>query len=377
MSLIHLFTLGFRENYLIPGLIIGIIMASYAFIRLSYLFSYYGISKRNSLILRSISSIFIIICSANVQSTVTLLIAYLFGCSLLVDIIGIAYKLISKKGLKIHKNGILAIILFIIVIAYSAYGLSTVSETDYNITTDKTNESYTILYISDIHYDTIQDPNILVNKISEMNAVHPDFIVLGGDVTDEGTSRESMIKVFEELGTLNSTYGTYFIYGNHDRQPKVGDYREGTKPYSNDELVSVIKENNITILEDDSVVINNDIVLVGRKDAGHGNDIKRAAISDLVNNLSVSKNSGKFVLVLDHQPLDEGNVSKVADLMISGHTHGGQIFPYGLVTNLSGKPNYGLYSYGTMKEIVSSGFCGWGIPLRNECPCEYVVVKVN
>lgn len=203
-----------------------------------------------------------------------------------------------------------------------------------------------------------------------MNAVHPDFIVLGGDVTDEGTSRESMIKVFEELGTLNSTYGTYFIYGNHDRQPKVGDYRDGTKPYSNDELVSVIKKNNIKILEDDSVVINNDIVLVGRKDAGHGNDIKRASIFDLVND-------NKFVLVLDHQTLDECNVSKVADLMISGHTHGGQIFPYGLVTDLSGKPNYGLYSYGTMKEIVSSGFCGWGIPLRNECPCEYVVVKVN
>ena len=81
MSLIHLFTLGFRENYLIPGLIIGIIMASYAFIRLSYLFSYYGISKRNSLILRSICSIFIIVCSANVQSTVTLLIAYLFRYS--------------------------------------------------------------------------------------------------------------------------------------------------------------------------------------------------------------------------------------------------------------------------------------------------------
>lgn len=376
MSLIHIFTLGFRENYLIPGLIIGIVMASYAFIRLSYLFSYYGISERNNLILRTLCSIFIVICSANVQSTATILIAYLFGCSLLVDIIGIIYKLISKKWFKLHKNGLLAIILFIIIIAYSAYGLTTISETTYNVTTDKTNESYTILYISDIHYDTIQNPKILSDKISQMEKIHPDFIVLGGDITDEGTSRESMKKVFKELGTLNSTYGTYFIYGNHDRQPKVGDYRNGTKPYSNVELSSVIKGNNIKILEDSSIVINDDIVVIGRQDAGHGNNIKRAAICDLVNNLS-SKNKNKFVLVLDHQPLDENNVSKIADLMISGHTHGGQIFPYGLVTDLSGKPNYGLYSFGAMKEIVSSGFCGWGIPLRNECPCEYVVINVN
>ncbi|MDO5850360.1 MAG: metallophosphoesterase [Methanobacteriaceae archaeon] len=374
MNLIHFFTLGFRPNYLIEGLIIGIVIAIYAFFRLSSLFSYYNMSKKNSLILRVLISIFIIICSCNVQSTATILIAYLFGVSIVVDIFGTVYKLISGKWLKIHKNGLLVAVLFILIVAFSVYGLNDIQQTDYNITTDKTNESYTILYISDLHYDTIQNPNLLKENIAKMNDIHPDIIVLGGDIADERTSKESMKEAFKELGKLNSSYGTYFVYGNHDEQPNERDYIDGTKPYTNNELISAIEDNGIVILEDSKVKINNDLILIGRDDAGHGNTNQREDVKDLLKTSDLSK----FIIVLDHQPLDEVNNSKLGcDLQIAGHTHGGQIFPYGLVTDIQGKANYGVYSFGEMKEIVSSGFCGWGIPLRNENPCEYVVIHIN
>ena len=88
--------------------------------------------------------------------------------------------------------------------------------------------------------------------------------------------------------------------------------------------------------------------------------------------------SESFIILLDHQPLDEKNNSENgADLQISGHTHGGQIFPYGLVKELQGEYTYGKYQIGNMIEIVSSGLCGWGIPLRNEAPCEYVIININ
>ncbi len=374
MSFIHFFTLGFRPNYLIEGLLIGIVIAIYAFFRLSRLFSYYKISEKTSLILRIVISIFIIVCSCNVQSTATILIAYLFGVSIVVDIFGVIYKLISGKWSRIHQNGILVVVLFILIVAFSVYGLNDIQQTDYNITTDKTNESYTILYISDLHYDTIQNPSLLKENIAKMNSIHPDIIVLGGDIADEGTSKLGMEDAFKELGMLNSTYGTYFVYGNHDEQPNEHDYRNGTKPYTNDELIETILYNGIVILEDSRVKINNDLVLIGRDDAGHGNTNKRVDVKDLLKESDLSK----YIIVLDHQPLDEVNNSKIGcDLQIAGHTHGGQIFPYGLVTEIQGKPNYGLYNFGEMKEIVSSGFCGWGVPIRNENPCEYVVIHIN
>ena len=374
MSFIHFFTLGFRENYLLHGIILGIVIGTYTFFRLSKLFSYYNLDKKVSIIARTVIAIFFFICCFNVQSTATILIAYAFGSSVVADIIGITYKLISKKGLKIHKNGILCLIFFILIMGVSIYGMNHIEPTEYNITTNKTNESYTILYISDIHYDTIQNPILMKNKLSAMNKTHPDLIILGGDITDERTSKSSMEEVYRELGSLSSTYGTFFIFGNHDRQPKIADYENGTKSYSNDELTAVIEENGIKILADDKITVNKDIILIGREDAGHGNTHNRLNSLELLNNTD----SKSFIILLDHQPLDEKNNSENGvDLLISGHTHGGQIFPYGLVKEIQGQYTYGKYQIGNMVEIVSSGLCGWGIPLRNEARCEYVIINVN
>ena len=374
MSFIHFFTLGFRENFLLHGIILGIVIGIYTFFRLSKLFSYYNLDKKVSIIARTVIAIFFFFCCFNVQSTATILIAYAFGSSVVADIIGITYKLISKKGLKIHKNGILCLIFFILIMGVSIYGMNHIEPTEYNITTNKTNESYTILYISDIHYDTIQNPILMKNKLSAMNKTHPDLIILGGDITDERTSKSSMEEVYRELGSLSSTYGTFFIFGNHDRQPKIADYENGTKSYSNDELTAVIEENGIKILADDKITVNKDIILIGREDAGHGNTNNRLSSLELLNNTD----SKSFIILLDHQPLDEKNNSENGvDLLISGHTHGGQIFPYGLVKEIQGQYNYGKYKIGNMIEIVSSGLCGWGIPLRNEARCEYVIINVN
>lgn len=374
MSFIHFFTLGFRENFLLHGIILGIVIGIYTFFRLSKLFSYYNLDKKVSIIARTVIAIFFFICCLNVQSTATILIAYAFGSSVVADIIGITYKLISKKGLKIHKNGILCLIFFILIMGVSIYGMNHIEPTEYNITTNKTNESYTILYISDVHYDTIQNPILMKNKLSAMNKTHPDLIILGGDITDERTSKSSMEEVYRELGSLSSTYGTFFIFGNHDRQPKIADYENGTKSYSNDELTAVIEENGIKILADDKITVNKDIILVGREDAGHGNTNNRLSSLELLNNTD----SKSFIILLDHQPLDEKNNSENGvDLLISGHTHGGQIFPYGLVKEIQGQYTYGKYQIGNMIEIVSSGLCGWGIPLRNEARCEYVIINVN
>ena len=374
MGLIDFFMFGFRGNYLIPGIILGIIIGLYTFFRLSKLFSYYNIDKKQSLISRSIISLFCFFCCFNVQSSATILIAYAFASSIIADIIGIFYKLIFKNGLKIHKNGILCLIFFILIIGVSIYGINHIEPTEYNLTTNKTNESYTILFISDVHYDTIQNPNLLKDKLAEMNNTHPDLIILGGDLTDERTSKSSMEEFYREIGSLNSTYGTFFIFGNHDKQPKISDLENGTRSYSNNELTNIIEENGIEILADEKIIINEDILLVAREDAGHENTNIRLSSLELLNNTD----SKDFIILLDHQPLDEENNSKNGvDLQLSGHTHGGQLFPYGIVTELLGQHSYGKYQIGNMIEIVSSGFCGWGIPLRNEAPCEYVIININ
>ncbi|MDO5861131.1 metallophosphoesterase, partial [Methanobrevibacter sp.] len=206
--------------------------------------------------------------------------------------------------------------------------------TEYNLTTDKIdNESYSIVWVSDIHYGTIQNPQLVKDSISKINELKPDVVVLGGDIVDERTSKEGMNEIFEELGRINSTYGTYYVFGNHDTQPATTDYENGNRTFSDEELNKTIADNGIKILNDEKITVNDSIVFVGRSDAQWENSIDRTDICEILNESDLSK----YVVVLDHQPVEYNeNSQQGADLQISGHTHGGQMFPIGTMLQLTG-----------------------------------------
>ncbi len=295
------------------------------------------------------------ICCLNIWSNAAILTLYLFLSSIIADAIGIIWKYLLKgKYLnfipKYHKKGLLALIIFAIIIISGVYGMNHTELTEYNLTTDKiNNESYSIVWISDIHYGTVQNPQLVKESISKINDLKPDMVVLGGDIVDERTSKEDMNEIFKELGKINSTYGTYYIFGNHDTQPYSTDYENGNRTFSDEELNKTITDNGIIILNDEKTPINNDI-------------------SDL----------SKYVVVLDHQPIEyKENSKQGADLQISGHTHGGQVFPFSIFEGLMGNLVYGKFHFGNMELIVSSGLTGWGWSMRNEAKCEYVLININ
>ena len=380
MNLIHFFTLGFFPEYIVMGIILGILIGIYTLFRVKYALNDSNLSKNKQIIISSIIAILSFLFCLNIWSMGAILIFYLFISSLIADLIRIIQKyLIKEKHLnfipKIHKKGLLAVIIFTIIILGSVYGMNHIELTQYNLTTDKIdNKSYSILFISDVHYGTVQNTQLVKDSILKMNNLKPDIVVLGGDIVDERTTKESMQEIFEELGKINSTYGTYYIFGNHDRQPYTSDYENGNRTFTDSDLNQSIEKNRIKILNDDKIIINNDIVLVGRSDAEWEDSINRTDVNEILNESDLSK----YIVVLDHQPVEyEENDQEGVDLQLSGHTHGGQVFPYGVIYNLSGRLNYGEYEIGDMKQIVSSGLTGWGWPMRNEAKCEYVLININ
>lgn len=277
----------------------------------------------------------------------------------------------SKSGCprligRIYRSGVLPVLLTGLLLGYGFHNMIHIVKTEYTVTSDKLSRDYEIVLITDTHYDTIQDPAILKDAVNDIRLRHPDIVVLGGDIVEEGTSKEAMEEVFAMFGNIESTCGVYYVYGNHDRQLYTNH-----RSYTEEDLVNAIEKSGIVILNDRLLTLNEDIVLAGREDAAK--IPKRISAAELLNGTDKSQ----FLIVADHQPVEiKENAALGVDLVLSGHTHAGQLFPIGLFNELTGL-NYGAYQIGDCTAIVSSGTTGWGFPIRTQKHCEYVVISLK
>ena len=294
--------------------------------------------------------------------------------NLVMDLIfTILKRLIKKESTvellrKIHYSTILSVAITSMFIGYGFYNMHQVVQTKYEITTNKQlNKPLTIAQISDLHTGTTMDANELKTYCQEIQNENPDYFFLTGDIVDESTTKEEMYAIVTALASVKTTYGTYYVFGNHD----YNKYRAEPN-FTPEEWKQCLKDSGIKVLEDEVVNVGDDVVIIGRKDASQ----TTRKITEFV----TSDMKDKFVILLDHQPknLREAADSGV-DLEFSGHTHGGQIWPTGQLAEMFGimEKRYGLEQIGDYHIIVSSGIAGWGYPIRTSGHCEYVITKVN
>lgn len=341
---------------------------------------FYGLnfSRRKSFIVRIILAAAAGLLCVNVWTTSAMVMLHIFAVSVGIDVIAFLMKKLCKnvkagKFLlwckRLYGCGIFPFFITLVMLVYGFVNMTQVMKTEYLVETDKAVGNYKLVLISDTHYATVQDTDILKGKIEIINDEDPDIVILGGDIVDEGTSKEKMQEVFQVLGGLESKYGIYYVYGNHDRQPYTDN-----RSFTDEELEGAITENGIRILEDEYAEIQDDLVIAGRGDAAWGNHSGRAASKEILEGVDRKK----YIIVADHQPIEaEENDAQGVDLELSGHTHGGQIWPIGIAADFVGSMNYGEYQSGDCKVIVTSGFTGWGYPIRTERHCEYVVIDLK
>lgn len=138
-----------------------------------------------------------------------------------------------------------------------------------------------------------------------------------------------------------------------------------------------MESNGIEVLEDEIVILEN-INIIGRKDASFWGTNPRLSTSELLAKIPDNKKDN-YTILLDHQPLDlEQNASIGIDLQLSGHTHGGQLFPMGIVQSLiSDTLIRGQRNIDDFTAITTSGMSGWRYPIKTGAPSEYVIIKIK
>lgn len=300
--------------------------------------------------------------------------------ALVMDLLNYIFKILSKRNTitfnkwrTVYESGIVPIILTAIILAYGYWNMNDIVEKDYKIYTNKNirEEGYRVAMIYDLHYGTVMNREKLQAVCNDIEEAEPDIVVLCGDIVDEKTTIEQMKEATEILGDIKSKYGVFYIYGNHD------DARYSSIPsYTKDELKNELLSNNIYVLVDESYEINDDLVIVGRDDEGFSKEEGRKSSEDLIANIDKSK----FILLLDHQPSELNlNSSLGYDLQLSGHTHKGQIWPAGLISELFNfnELEYGYKKIGDYEIIVSSGISGWNYPIRTGSKSEYLIIDIE
>ena len=286
-------------------------------------------------------------------------------CDLAAWIIGRA------RGRKVNRDwqGIAALLIVTVYLGIGWYLGHHIYQTNYEITTAKDlgQESLRVVEIADCHLSITLDGQDFTRIVDRIQQTQPDLVVIVGDYVDDDTDREDMFGACRALGTLDTPLGVYFAFGNHD----LGyfNYRN----FTGQELRDALTENGVTILEDESVLLNDQFYLISRRDRSMRGRLEASA-------LTAQLDSSKYMILLDHQPNDyAGEAEANVDLVLSGHTHGGHIFPAGYIGLAMGANDnvYGLQRRENTDFIVTSGVSGWAIPFKTGTISEFAVIDIS
>ena len=253
------------------------------------------------------------------------------------EIVNLIYPLPHAKA------GWTVVILTAAVLTYSFINTLSFKVAEITIPVKNLKNELKIVQITDVHLGISTGKKYLTRIVKKTNELNPDFVVITGDLVD---SRAALNRgMFAPLSDLKSP--VYFVYGNHDVYVGL------------DEVFKNLKENNVTVLQNEVLVIN-DIKLVGlnymRADDSvrDPHQVSDETVKDILPTLDLSGNYSK--IVLHHGPWGVEYMNEYGvDLVLAGHTHAGQVFPVSIIAKTMFPYSKGLYEYNGTYIYVSQG----------------------
>jgi predicted MPP superfamily phosphohydrolase len=221
---------------------------------------------------------------------------------------------------------------------------------------------FRVAQLSDLHIGPTLGAGWLADVVARTNALDPDIVVITGDLVD-GSVEELRAEV-APLGGLRAKHGVFFVTGNHEYYSGVDAWIEELGRLG----VKVLRNERVSVGDGDA-----SFDLAGVDDwsahgRGHGRDLARAV---------EGRDERRELVLLAHQPKQIHEAAeRGVGLQLSGHTHGGQIFPWGLFVRIDQPYVAGLAKHGETQIYVSRGTGFWGPPMRVAAPSEIALVEL-
>jgi predicted MPP superfamily phosphohydrolase len=221
------------------------------------------------------------------------------------------------------------------------------------VPTEKLEGEVRVAHLSDIHIGSFYSPRFLKKVVDKTNSLDPDMVVITGDLADGAHPYTG--ETFMPLNDLRAP--VYYVTGNHEHYAGLND------------VLSALEETKVDRLVN-TMVVERGIQVIGVDYWGEREELA-TTLSD------IELDPSRFSLVLYHVPRElEAIKERKVDLMLSGHTHAGQFFPFTLMTRLIWKKGKGLYHLGSTHLFVSSGIGTWGPPIRLGTSSQIALIRI-
>lgn len=221
--------------------------------------------------------------------------------------------------------------------------------------------SLKIVQLSDLHLGKKVSLEYLKSLVDQINEKKPDLVVFTGDIIQTSPNKiQSQLAVFKALEAPS-----YYVTGNHDIY------------YGSVALKEILSKNNVICLDNDMVKLKlngKEIQMLGISDRySFARGIKRP-----IKELYASLDKELFTILLAHQPKDIAYIKDTRiDIQLSGHTHGGQVFPFNYVVKFFQPYFAGLYTDNKTLLYVTKGLGYWGVGFRYKVASEIPVITIN
>jgi predicted MPP superfamily phosphohydrolase len=209
-----------------------------------------------------------------------------------------------------------------------------------------------IAHLSDFHIGAVYNTRFLKKVVDKTNALNPDLVLITGDLVDG--PYEYTPKTFAPLNDLKAP--VFFTTGNHEYYAGLED------------VLELLGHTKVKILRNEVVNAGN-VQIVGI------DNTHRELFEEIVSSLKIDPN--KFTILMHHRPIGLETANRYGvNLMLSGHTHGGQFFPFIFFAKIIWRRARGVYKFKNTYLNTSTGIGTWGPPLRIGSNSEIVLIRV-
>lgn len=254
-------------------------------------------------------------------------------------------------------------ILVLFLSALALYNGVKVPEIEYlTISSDKIETQKTIAVLSDLHLNRALSVKKLQGIVNKTNALHPDIIVLPGDIIDDDI--QFIQKHLAVLKNLKAPMGIFATYGNHEFYVGLNQSKEA------------FRQLGFTELTHDGFSPSSDLFIAGIPDDRSYEQFTGRKIQ--LNKALDKALSEQYTILLSHNPPFINHIKEnEIDLQISGHTHGGQIFPFHLLVWLGNGYLSGLYNKTPVPLYITRGAGQWGPQMRLGADSEITFITLK